>query len=372
MKTTRTAARLTAFFAMLGLLGAGSPAMAGWMQTYVTGEDSGANVIFRVTLDPTIAGSAMVSTVLTDPARRLDGIDFLPGSTTKVSVGAQLGGGGAIAQFNVATGAALPDFVPATGAATKPSTVLNFGGNVYYIENQFGFAGGAHRIMRTPIAGPPGTTEIVFAPAGGTGIVNLEGLEIHAGKLYFFSADPAAAGTRALYSVALDGAGLAVGAATKLKGGLTGSPDGADELDRDPLTGYIFGTNMLTGEVIYWDPVGLTGGTLISAAAVIAHAGDDIGRFKTAKLDGIRATGDGYLVLTGIDGVIASIDILGALAGLDTGDVKILFDGKGFSARPGISFDDLTPLVPLPGSLPLLAIGLGALAFAVRRRSMPR
>ena len=231
-----------------------------------------------VKLDPSIAGSAMVSIVLTDPTRRLDGIDFLPGSTTKVSVGAQfpLVGGGAIAHFDVAPGAAvpvLPDFVAATGGGTKPSTVLNFGGHVYYIENQFGFGGAVHRIMRTPIAGPPGTTDIVFAPAPATGIVNLEGLEIHDGRLYFFSADPDVPFTRALYSVALDGAGLSVGAATKLKGGLIGSPprpDGADELDRDPLTGYIFGTNMHTGEVIYWNPASLTGGTLISLADLAA------------------------------------------------------------------------------------------------------
>ena len=377
MSTIRTVARLTRFFVILGLVVTGTPAAAGWVQTYVTGGTPGGEVIFRVTLDPTLAGSAMVSVAVADPTRRLDGIDFLPGSKSLVSVGAQfpMAGGGAIAQFDVSPGAAipvLPDFVAATGAGTKPSTVLNFGGYVYYIENQFGFGGGMHRIMRTPVGGPAGTTEVVFAP--GAGIVNLEGLEIHGGLLYFFGADPAMAGTRALYSVGLDGAGLSVGAATKLKGGLTGSPDGADEVDRDPLTGYIFGTNMVTGEVIYWDPGTMMSGTLVPEAAILAHAGDDIGRFKTAKLDGIRSTGDGYLVLTGLDGVILSIDILGALAGLDVGDVKILFDGKGFSAAPGLSFDDLTPLfvVPLPGSLPLLAMGLTALAFAARRRSRSR
>ena len=80
MSTIRTVARLTRFFVILGLVVTGTPAAAGWVQTYVTGGTPGGEVIFRVTLDPTLAGSAMVSVAVADPTRRLDGIDFLPGS----------------------------------------------------------------------------------------------------------------------------------------------------------------------------------------------------------------------------------------------------------------------------------------------------
>ena len=363
-----TGARLAVLLAGLTV---GFGAGAAPFFTYVTGEALGGDVIFKVTLDPTIAASATISTAATD-ARRLDGIDFLPGSTSSVSLGAQTPGGGcAIAGFDFSTSTGV-SYVPATGAGTKPSTVLNNAGHVYYIENQFGFGGGAHRIMRTPFGGPPGTTELVFER---TGIVNLEGLEIHAGKLYFFAADPATAGTRALFSAALT-AGVVAGATVpaKLLGGLKAAPagDGSDELDWDPFTGYIFGTNMINGEVIYWNPAAMTGGFLISPADLATAApGSGVARFSTAKLDGIRATGDGYLVLTGLDGVIASIDIVGAFAGVDAGDVKILYDGPGFSGTPSIHFDDLTPLVPLPtpGSLCLVGIGLASICFS-RRRSI--
>jgi hypothetical protein len=76
--------------------------------------------------------------------------------------------------------------------------------------------------------------------------------------------------------------------------------------------------------------------------------------------DGIRATGDGWLVITGLTGIILSIDLAGvALDGANDGDLNILRE-----APAGVDFDDLTPLaVPIP--VPLLpAWGLALLVLA--------
>jgi len=238
-------------------------AHAGIHRTYVTGEVGGSDVIFEVILDPAVAGSAAVSVAATDKIR-LDGIDYLPGTTSEVVVGAQLPSDGSIPTYNVDTGVKLADLVPLTGAGTRPSSVLTLGSHVYYTENQFGFAGPAHRIMRTPVAGPPGTVAIVFDGAAGGGLANFEGLEVFGERLYFFARDDVVATDRALYSIALSGVtGLSDGTPpVKHLGGLAGGPsgDGSDELDYDPVTGQIYGTNMFNGEVIAWDPVVWLGG----------------------------------------------------------------------------------------------------------------
>ena len=103
-----TGARLAVLLAGLTV---GFGAGAAPFFTYVTGEALGGDVIFKVTLDPTIAASATISTAATD-ARRLDGIDFLPGSTSSVSLGAQTPA--VVVQSPVST------FPPAPASATCP------------------------------------------------------------------------------------------------------------------------------------------------------------------------------------------------------------------------------------------------------------
>ena len=362
----------------LCLTSAGS-ASAGLL-SYVTGTTPlapGVEVIFRVTYDPAVSGSAIVTPVVGDPTIRLDGIDFVAGSSSLVVVGAQkpgVGGaadGGAIAQFNVVAGTRLADFVantntvvpvPPPSGSSKPSTVLSTATHVYYTENQFGFAGGTNRIMRTAIGGPAGTAAVIFdgAALGPPGFRNFEGLEIVGSNLYFFGDEAPA--TRALYSIGLTALGLWDGLAPlKRLGGLTRGPgfDGSDELDFDPATGFLYGTNIVSGEVIKYDPVAMAGGFLISPGAIAAAApGSSLARLGTGMTDGIRATGTGFLVLTGLDGVILSIDLAGVAGGLDTGDVKILYEDSRFH------FDDLTPsVVPLPTSPALFALACLALFF---------
>ncbi len=361
-------------FPLLPILVLGPVAFAGPFLTYATGDTpvpgGDAQVIFRVIADPAVPSSATVSVVLTDTTLRLDGIDLLPGLPSAVTVGAQgMLGGGAITSYNIKTGTILPALVPATGAGTRPSTVLNTPAHTYYVENQFGFGGAAvHRIMRTPVAGPPGTMEVVF-PGGG--LENLEGLEIVGSRLFFFARDAGDGSKRALYSIGLNGAGLWNGvAATELLGGLTAAAagDGSDELVYDPLSDRLYGTNIINGEIIYWDLSAGVGGFLISGAD-IATGGGSLTRLGTAQLDGIRSTNTGYLVMTGLAGVIASVSLAGIeLDGLDAGDVRILYDSDLLGT--GNRFDDLTDLTPIPepSTLGLVAFGLAWLAISGQKR----
>ncbi len=353
------AIRFSVWMLTVGLL----VAQPGWAEaklfrTLVTGEDP-AHVIFVVTFDPAVAGSAVVIPVHSDTLR-LDGIDVVPG-TVEVVVGAQSdpGLGGAITHYNALAGTTLPAFVPSTVAGSKPSTILSTETHAYYIENQFGFGTSAHVIKRTPFAGPAGTTELVFNGAAATpsALVNLEGLELVGSTLYFFAADNAAPPARALYSIGLTAGGVWDGLApAKLLSPLAGSPagDGSDELDLDESTGIIYGSNVINAEVIAWDTGTSTGGFLIGPGVPVL--GPNTTTLSASPIDGIRATGTGYLVLTGLNGTIFSIDLAGVAAGLDDSDVIILED------NPAVSFDDLTPLT-LP--IPLLPAGAGALLGAL-------
>jgi hypothetical protein len=87
-----------------------------------------------------------------------------------------------------------------------------------------------------------------------------------------------------------------------------------------------------------------------------------------SELDGIRTTGDGYLVLTGLRGRIFSIDLAGVAAGLGDEDIHLLYDRT--ISGSGYSFDDLTPLtaVPEPSSILILALASGMLLLTMRRR----
>jgi hypothetical protein len=320
--------------------------------TYVTGELPGADVVFRVRFDPRVPMSGRVSVAAIEARHfELDGIDFVPGSPGLVVVGAPTG---KLTKYDVTSGATLPDLVADTDAiavppatpGTWPSTVLTTPFHAYYIENQFGFGATlSHRIVRKPFAGGP--EEVVYDGAG-HGLENFEGLEIAAGRLYFFAADPMLADARALVSIGLTPMGLWNGLAPALEiGGLWEEPgpatDGSDELDFDPTTGWIFGTNIENGEVIAFNVAAdmemsspgalhfIDGGQVTASAGSLALLGADV--------DGIRADGRGWLVFAGKGGVIGSIHIAGVMAdGADDGDVNPIV------IAPMASFDDLTPI----------------------------
>lgn len=350
---------------------------AGLLTTYVTGENgSGANVIFKVVLDPSVIDSAIVTSVVTDPSHRLDGIDFVPGSaSTEVAVGAQTGN--AITRYNVDSGAIETPFVAAAGATIRPSTILSTSSHIYYIENQFGFGSGPHRIIRVPVGG--GATEVVFngaAVAVPVPLSNFEGLEIFGDRLFFFADDPtpsAGINERALVSIGLSG-GIWDGVAPDLElGGLFGDPsgDGSDELDYDPFSGYLFGTNIRNGEIIAFDPLadiaitspGALTDRFIDSTQIGAIPGDSGLSLLLRDVDGIRADGDGHLIFTALTGAIGSIDISGVLAdGASDSDLLRLYDSGAGHAQTGFSFDDLTPFAvpepPLPAFLALAMFGI--------------
>ncbi len=322
--------------------------------TWVTGEVPGADVIFEVVFDPRLAYSALVTIAVAEPRGiPLDGIDFVPG-TLEVAVGSPAG---VIPHYDLPPGAILPDFiadtdliaVPPAGPGTWPSTVLSTPTHFYYVENQFGFgATPSHRIIRKPWPGGP--EEVVYDGAV-HGLSNFEGLEIVAGRLFFFAKDPGPPDKRALISIGLAGGGTWDGLPFELEiGALTEAPgpptDGSDELDFDPSHGLIFGTNIIDGEVIAFDPfadleVSSPGAVhFIDGVQVAASVGDLA--LLGGEVDGIRAIGNGYLVFTGKAGVMGSIRIAGVLAdGADDGDLTPLVVMPGM-----LSFDDLTPVLP--------------------------
>jgi hypothetical protein len=318
--------------------------------TWVTGELGSTDVLFEVSFVPSVAGSAHAKVLLSDPRGALDGIDFVPGAF-EVVVGMPTG---ILSHYDLATGAILPDVIPDTETiavppatpGTHPSTVWSTPGHVYYIENQFGFgATASHRIVRKPWG--PGPEEVVYDGAV-HGLKNFEGLEGVAGRLYFFAEDPALPTARALVSIGILG-GVWNGLAPAVHiGGLhedPGSTDGSDELDFDPPSGLIFGTNIENGEVVAWHPFAgieisspgalhfVDGGQIAASTGALAALG--------AEIDGLRSVGDGWLVFTGKGGVMVSLRIAGVLAdGADDGDARVLFSMPG-----AVHFDDLTPIV---------------------------
>jgi len=318
-------------------------------RTWVTGELGASDVVFEVRFDPRLAGSAKATVVVTEPRGAVDGIDFVPGAP-EVAVGMPTG---IISHYDLVSGAVLPDFVPDTdmvpvppmGPGTHPSTVLSTPLHFYYVENQFGFgATASHRIMRKPWAGGPVGLVYDGAPHG---LVNFEGLEIVAGRLYTFVEDPTMPSARALVSIGLVG-GVWDGLAPALHiGGLfeePGDTDGSDELDFDPHWGLIFGTNIVNGEVIAWHPflgmeVSSPGALHFVDGGQVAASTGALGALAGA-IDGVRSVGNGWLVFTGKAGVIVSLKISGVLLdGADDGDARVLL------TMPGASFDDLTPIV---------------------------
>jgi hypothetical protein len=321
--------------------------------TYVTGEAGPLDMVFEVRFHPRLAGSAQIGVAVVEPRGAVDGIDFLPGSSTEVVVGMP---SGKISHYDVVSGALLPDFVVDTDLppglppipGTHPSTVLTTPFHVYYVENQFGFgATPKHRILRKSFA--PGPAELIYDGAP-HGLENFEGLEIELvhSRLYFFAKDPGLPVGRALCSIGLVPGGLWNGLPPALHiGGLTEAPgvgDGSDELDLDPVSGLIFGTNIVNGEMIAWDPI--AGVEVSSPGAAHFIDGVDIAASSgplgalDGDIDGVRSVGNGWLVVSGKAGVLASIDVAGVLAdGADDGDVRVL------ALLPGVSFDDLTPVV---------------------------
>lgn len=317
--------------------------------TWVTGEWLGTDVVFRVRFDPARAGSAKATIAVVEPRGAVDGIDFVPGLP---EVAATLPSG-ILAHYDLASGAVLPDFLPDTDAiptppatpGTHPSTVWSTPTHAYYIENQFGFGATiSHRIVRHPWAGGP--TEVVYDGAV-HGLKYFEGLEGVAGRLYFFAEDPGLPTARALVSIGTAG-GLWNGLAPAVHvGGLFEAPggsDGSDELDFDPASGLLFGTNIVNGEVIAWHPgAGLEvsspgalhfvdAGQILASVGALAALGDTI--------DGVRSVGNGWLLFSGKAGTLVSLSIPGVLAdGADDGDARVLLSLPGTA-----SFDDLTPI----------------------------
>ncbi len=321
--------------------------------TWVTGELGAAHVVFEVRFHPRLAGSAVLDVAVFEPRGAVDGIDFVPGATDKVVVGMPMG---KISHYDLASGALLPDLIADTDLppglppvpGTHPSTVLTTPFHVYYVENQFGFGGTPkHRILRKTFG--PGPAEVVYDGAP-HGLANFEGLELvlPSSRLYFFAKDPLLPVGRALCSLGLVPGGLWDGLPPALHiGGLTEDPgvgDGSDELDFDPVSGLLFGTNIVDGEMIAWDPalgleVSSPGATHFLDGADIAASSGALGVLD-GDIDGVRSVGNGWLIVTGKAGVIASIDVAGVLAdGADDGDVRVL------ALVPGLSFDDLTPVV---------------------------
>lgn len=343
------------------------------IETFITGETgTGLDVIFRAVLDPAVAGSATVGVAVTETrALRLDGIEFEAGSTDIVVVGAQKPGtpsDGAITRYDVRTGAILPDVIASTNAiapapvASLPSTIFPTPAGVYYVENQFGFAssGGpptAHRIIFKPSGGGP--EMVVFdgadcTPALGDECVNFEGIELTpGGTLLTFVRDPDDADKRALITIPLDGGtGLWDGTAiVKEIGGLSaaaGIGDGSDELDIDASTGIVYGTNIVSGELIQL--VGGVTSVFIDPLVIAASTGNL--NLLDSRVDGVRADGAGHLVLASTLGLLLSVDIAGVLAdGADDSDVLVLYDST--AAGTGYRFDDLTSLNPVPLPSPL-------------------
>lgn len=318
--------------------------------TWVTGELGASDVLFEVRFAPSVAGSALAKVLVTDPRGALDGVDFVPG-LPEVVVGMP---SGILAHYSLTSGAILPDVIPDTDLiavppatpGTHPSTVWSTPGHVYYIENQFGFgATASHRIVRKPWG--PGPEEVVYDGAL-HGLKNLEGIEGVAGRLYFFAEDPALPSARALVSIGILG-GLWNGLPPAVHiGGLLegpGSTDGSDELDFDPPSGLLFGTNIVNGEVVAWHPIAglevsspgalhfVDGGQIAASSGALAALGGEI--------DGVRSVGDGWLLFAGKAGVLVSLSVSGVLAdGADDGDARVLFSMPGV-----VHFDDLTPIV---------------------------
>jgi hypothetical protein len=321
--------------------------------TWVTGELGASDVIFEVRFHPRIEGSAKLRVAVTDPRGALDGIDFVPG-TSEVVVGMP---SGIIAHHDLVGGTVLPDFVPDTdlvmpppmGPGTHPSTVLSTPFHVYYVENQFGFgATMSHRLMRKTFG--PGPVEFIYDGMP-HGLKNFEGLELVGDRLYFFAEDPFMPSARALVSIGLVPGGLWNGLPPAVHvGGLFEDPastDGSDELDFDPASGLVFGTNIENGEVVAWDP--FAGMEVSSPGAAHFVDGIQVAASSGAlsalggEIDGVRSVGNGWLVFTGKAGVIVSLHVPGVLLdGADDGDARVLFA----AAVPGsIHFDDLTPIV---------------------------
>jgi len=385
--------------ALIGAITAHSDAKP--LVTYITGDTpADGQVVFRAQFDSAVKDSAILTIVAkeSDPALRLDNIDFVPGSSfSEVVVTAQSAGDGALTRYNVKTGAELPDVISSTNAvavpppsgASRPASIVPdpTGTYYYYTENQFGFAGGTHRMMQVPIGG--GVEKVAYDGLG-DGLVEFSGAEIIEDRMYFFAHDPAGpAAERQLYSVPLDAAGIASGPAVLEVFGLDrssgvaiaapGSSDGSDEMDFDPSTGLLYGTNIGTGETIGFDPatgpaIGVGAlpfhidDALVTAAAAVT-VDDGLGLLSGVatppgvfldgperQIDGIRPDGDGHLVVMGHNGVMVSIDIKGVLVdGADDSDIIRLFNADfpgagttiGFSPV-GLAFDDHTVLAPVP------------------------
>jgi hypothetical protein len=200
--------------------------------------------------------------------------------------------------------------------------------------------------MRKSFAAAP--AEVVYDGAA-HGLKNFEGLEFVAGRLYFFAEDPFLPTARALVAIGLTPGGLWNGLPPAVHvGGLfedPGSTDGSDELDFDPPSGILFGTNIENGEVVAYAPfaaseVSSPGAVHFVDGGQVAASSGALGALG-GEIDGVRSVGNGWLVFTGKAGVIVSLSIAGVLAdGADDSDARVLF------AMPGlVHFDDLTPIV---------------------------